>query len=319
MGKLKVRPEIDVERGIVYGVLEQVRWAEATGATRAPPMVGVWYIAIDPRLSATVTLMVKLVEEPEDLGHLKRFSKRDDGKLRAIIGSQTLWSSAADVVEFINEKAPALEIDTVDSVDVPRIAPYTKDIALEWLAQYWPMLWKGNPNHQFLNGIVRDVAAERRRLDAVCAVSADAGDVGATIMVDPTTGAVVALAALDLSCGPTGHLVMRAIAAVADGELARRRQAPAALASALAALRDGLGYLCHNLVVYTTHEPCVMCLMALVHLRVGRVTFIAPTPLGGLLLNYQLGDRPGLNWRFEIWRWIGDHDPVAAVDADRDY
>ena len=60
--------------------------------------------------------------------------------------------------------------------------------------------------------------------------------------------------------------------------------------------RTDLNYLCHDLLVYTTHEPCIMCSMALVHSRIGRIIYMKGVPeTGGLSSNYQLGDRDGLN------------------------
>ena len=49
-----------------------------------------------------------------------------------------------------------------------------------------------------------------------------------------------------------------------------------------------------------------MCSMALVHSRIARIIYLEDSPMsGGLLSNYQLGDRNDLNWKHEIWKWIG--------------
>jgi len=76
------------------------------------------------------------------------------------------------------------------------------------------------------------------------------------------------------------------------------------------------GYLCLKLEVFLTHEPCMMCSMALVHSRVGRVIFKHRMPrTGGLTaetvrndsgppgLGYGLCWRKELNWQFVCWEY----------------
>lgn len=80
------------------------------------------------------------------------------------------------------------------------------------------------------------------------------------------------------------------------------------------------GYLSLKLEIFLTHEPCIMCCMALVHSRVGRVIFKHRMPqTGGLTaemvsnnsgpvgLGYGLCWRKELNWQFMCWEYM----PVA--------
>jgi tRNA-specific adenosine deaminase 3 len=71
---------------------------------------------------------------------------------------------------------------------------------------------------------------------------------------------------------------------------------------------DEDGYLCHDLELYCTHEPCVMCSMAIVHSRFGRVIFERRMPdTGGLCADGKLGHglfwRKELNWTLLAWQW----------------
>ncbi|KIV98947.1 uncharacterized protein PV09_09332 [Verruconis gallopava] len=77
------------------------------------------------------------------------------------------------------------------------------------------------------------------------------------------------------------------------------------------------GYLCLDLEIYLTHEPCVMCAMAILHSRFSRVVFGKRVPKTGALyaeqdsLGHGLFWRDQLNWKFFVWQW-------RALDADID-
>nr|XP_020038876.1 probable inactive tRNA-specific adenosine deaminase-like protein 3 [Castor canadensis] len=62
---------------------------------------------------------------------------------------------------------------------------------------------------------------------------------------------------------------------------------------------DGLPYVCTGYDLYITREPCAMCAMALVHSRIQRVFYGAPSPDGALGTRFRIHARPDLNHRFQ--------------------
>lgn len=67
---------------------------------------------------------------------------------------------------------------------------------------------------------------------------------------------------------------------------------------------DGLPYVCTGYDLYVTREPCAMCAMALVHSRMQRVFYGAPSPDGGLGTRFRLHTRSDLNHRFRVFHGV---------------
>ena len=116
---------------------------------------------------------------------------------------------------------------------------------------------------------------------AQAAAAAGETPVGA-VVVDPTTGEVVAVGANQPigSHDPTAHAEI-----VALREAARKRG----------------NYRLTDLTLFVTLEPCAMCAGAISHARIGRVVFGAEDPKGGAIVNGpRFFEQPTCHWRPKV-------------------
>ncbi|XP_038575498.1 LOW QUALITY PROTEIN: probable inactive tRNA-specific adenosine deaminase-like protein 3 [Micropterus salmoides] len=63
-------------------------------------------------------------------------------------------------------------------------------------------------------------------------------------------------------------------------------------------------YICTGYDLYVTREPCVMCAMALVHSRIGRVFYGTASADGALGTKYKIHSQKDLNHHFEVYKGV---------------
>ena len=103
---------------------------------------------------------------------------------------------------------------------------------------------------------------------------------------------------------PLDHAVMIAIRTVADQESQRF-----GYRSGDKRKQDSDPYLFSGCTVYTTHEPCVMCSMALLHSRTRTVYYgVANCVFGGLGTKHRIHVQKGLNHRFTAYKGLLAHE-----------
>jgi tRNA-specific adenosine deaminase 3 len=247
-------------------------------------------------------------------------------------------------------------------VTVPALAPVSAEQAALWSDKYWPISYKNtNPYGPHPSLVQRNAAEIEEEAGGWLALASTAGkqiseqclgeDIG-VVVVDRMNGTprVIAVAGDCRWRSPTGtgvehigtgnvmaHAVQRAIAMVAKKRLRAAGTDPALLDRSLFCdspltevekeyyERDNIassGYLCVDLDIYLTNEPCVMCSMAILHSRFRRCIFStrmprtggmtsdsvdATTPLSGGL-KHGLFWRPSeLNWKFLAWEYKEDN------------
>lgn len=231
------------------------------------------------------------------------------------------------------------------TLPIPAHPPISHEQAVRWSRDYWPTIYKKhNPDGPQPNAVTQmedsigPYAAKWMNLARRAGVEAAEHSFGeriGAVIVEPRLdeGSAVVVAAGDAR-GKMGnepntmaHAVMRAI-----GMVSRRRRdilsrhdddssnlfldhpmTPTECTAYSSKAIRASGYLCAELEIYVTHEPCIMCSMAILHSRFAKVIFATRmSRTGGLTaenylgLGYGMSWLPQLNWRLLSWQYTDE-------------
>lgn len=267
--------------------------------------------------------------------HIKRIKKIVEGKTTklsvVLCSSRCVPSGEQQLSEYLlefNNKVDSFPFTNLSVENkVPLLSPPTKELATSWSREYWPMVWYGDPNDQILNDMVFDMSMIRDVLNQITLLSQGQVENGnkvpvVTAFVSPDRIKDEVIYAIDtrsdVGCLPLDHSIMNGINKVALRRLDRRKPGKD---SKTVDNKDDAAYLCLDYDVYTTHEPCSMCAMALIHSRVKRCIFIRQMERTGALLpssgdGYCMHSNKRLNSKYEVFKWIGDEYNVPELDSN---
>ncbi|AMD21503.1 HER225Wp [Eremothecium sinecaudum] len=313
--------KIDFKKCIIEDCLLQIRNLKHINE---PDLVKVWTIEIAPKDTPLVLNFIKEYfsdDDPVTYLHCKRIQKSADGsKLCVILCSTKLISDADDVCKKLKEADFAYE--KLAQHDLPMVAPYSRELSREWSTRYWPLVWRGNPNDQILNDCVFDIPYIKKILEKVESKCIEIKDSkkGLPIVTAFVNPADVNNPYFEIDYRFEGdalcHSIMQGIRKVANEEAKRRERVSKGLEEARID-----NYLCLDFEVYTSHEPCSMCAMALIHSRIKRCIFIEPRTKTGSLKQdsgdgYCMHNNKELNSKYEVFQWVGKQFSLPEIGAD---
>ncbi|CAE7023530.1 adat3 [Symbiodinium natans] len=234
-----------------------------------------------------------------DFQHLLRVRKPEDDPEQRQAGLEVLLNLATSdfagldpaLAEFLQKHGASVE-----TVHVPRHGALTP-VQLRSFSRHWPVKnLKSSFEPLKLTEALKTAYTELLRRAEEVAQGASGCIIARRKEEQKAEFDILATARSEVSeAEPLRHPTMAAIGAVA---------ARAKAASDTKRPREEEEYLCYDCEVVLTHEPCVMCAMALVHSRVRVVAFHrVDSHFGGLGGAISLHQCASLNHQFRVLRW----------------
>ncbi|KAJ4491294.1 cytidine deaminase-like protein [Lentinula edodes] len=264
----------------------------ATVRTEALHLVLAW--VVDVPESRQITTLLKWLKnsglEDASLGHLKRIRKQD--------GKTTLLLT----VDPTPPELPVeLELASPFQIPVPSSAALTLT-SLSLKATFWPTFYapkrKGEVEH-WSRGKVEWAREAMKVVETEALKSQSENELPISAFMPASYGGgenekvAVACDTRNSNSHPLRHAVLNLIRRVADLE-----------ADNSPSSENGSNYLLTGRSVFLSHEPCIMCSMALLHSRVKQIFYLNPMRrTGGCGGVTCLPTLQGVNHRFEVFVW----------------
>mmetsp|Transcript_7637 Transcript_7637/g.11564 ORF Transcript_7637/g.11564 Transcript_7637/m.11564 type:complete len:329 (-) Transcript_7637:42-1028(-) len=301
---------------------------------------------IEPKQASRMIGKVnKLMPLDSNFKHLKRIKKNKipDGGISLTL---LLYPAGLNIHSELKE-----DVKDVVSIEVPRYAPKNSKEFLE-MQKFWPIYGQGKPEDPpiELSDSFQKVAKDfmRKAIKEGKTAKQDGRLPIGCIIVDPRENLVIASSHDEsrstasstegskdfIASHPLHHAVMRCIQLVSERDLKQWPQATKSHGNPKSDIKEVRGikrdidgkakihdkpYLCTGYDAYITHEPCVMCSMALLHSRIGRVFWSLRNPymdLGGLGSDYLLHCDRRLNHRFKVFKHLLSEDAKKTLEGD---
>ncbi|ORY28999.1 hypothetical protein BCR39DRAFT_533511 [Naematelia encephala] len=307
-------------------------------------LLDLWVVEIDDTklMRHMLDFSKELCGSDSKMRHLKRVARRPNVNgidRQMIVLSRVEVLDRSELIDMMLEFHPALSIFSPFIYSVPKSAARSQEELRQkspiWPVVYTPALSKPNDSSTWPDARKSWVDAGIRRVLDLALEAQQAGQVPVACFVSsppeslwpsndgfiPPTPGLRACShdTRNTELHPLRHAALNTIASIAD----LRTRPPF---SEMQPTRNGADYLLTSLSLFLTHEPCVMCSMALLHSRVREVFYVFPAKRGGGFEVTEDGGgfgvhaRKDLNHRFEVWRWEGHVDERVRelLDIDDD-
>lgn len=209
-------------------------------------------------------------------------------------------------------------------VNIPARAPLTRP-QFELVSKQWPTTFHEDKRLTLaLKGELFSPEQKTRMQSYMMSAlaAAEAGKelgmkaVGA-VMVDPSTETIVAVGHDCRADHPLHHAVMVCIDLVArsqGGGCYCFDKYPSCRFAPPDSDVTAQPYICTGYDLYVTREPCVMCAMALVHSRIGRIFYGTVSADGAFGTKYKIHSQKDLNHHFEVYKGVLGRQCEELID-----
>ncbi|KAI0084800.1 cytidine deaminase-like protein [Irpex rosettiformis] len=272
-----------------------------------------WVVDIpDPKYIASLLKWLKQVGyDTPALTHLKRIRKTGS--------TTTLLLSTVSSTPLVPQLPAEYSLPAPYTLQIPQSAALTQ-IALQHKTTFWPTIYA--PRKKFepqpwsrakvrwardaMRTVIEEANASKTGGDLPIAAHVPVPFDEETREATQMTHSITAHDTRVSTAHPLHHAVLNLVRLVAS----QRAAASTPDVTNTAANpddtdgRNGAHYLLTDLTLFLSHEPCIMCSMALLHSRVKEIFYLSPMKkTGGCGSIACLPKLPGVNHRFTIGQW----------------